>query len=60
MNWTRLKLELQRLGDRLDHQRLGEPGNADEEGMPAREDGRQDAVHDRILTDDPLGDLGPE
>ena len=39
VNWTRLKLQLERLGDRLDHEGLGEPGHADEQGMAAGENG---------------------
>jgi hypothetical protein len=52
--------ELQRLGDGLDHQRLGEARHADQEGMPARQNGGEDPVHRILLADDPAGHLRPE
>ena len=55
-----VEAQLQRLGHGLDHQRLGEARHADEQGVAAGEDGGEDAVDDRVLTDDALGDLGPE
>ena len=55
-----VEAQLQCLGDCLDHEGLGKPWNTDEEGVPAGEDGRQDAINDRVLTDDALGNLGPE
>ena len=52
--------QVQRLGDGLDHQRLGQAGHADQQGVAAGEDRGEDAVHDVLLADDALGDLGAE
>ena len=60
VNWMRLKLEVERLGDGLDHQRLGQAGHADQQGVAAGEDGGEDPVHHLVLADDPLRHLGAE
>ena len=40
----------------LDHQRLREPGDADEQRVAAREERHQDLVEHALLTHDPAGD----
>ena len=52
--------QVERLGDRLDHQGLGQAGHADEQGVAAGEDRGQDALDHVVLADDPLGHLAPE
>ena len=52
--------QLERLGDRLHEQRLREAGDADEEGVAAGEERRDEIVHDRLLADDALCDLRHE
>ena len=60
VNCTRLKRERQRLGHGVDHQRLGQAGHADEQGVAAGEDGGQDALDDLLLPDDAPRHLGAE
>ena len=57
VNWTRLKRQVERLRDGLDHEGLGQAGHADEQGVAAGEDGGEDAVDHVVLADDPLGHL---
>ena len=52
-----IEAQVQRLGHRLNHQGLGQTGNADQQGVPAAEDRGEDAVHHVFLAHDPLGHL---
>ena len=54
------KLEVERLGHGLDHEGLREPGHAEQEGVAAREDGREDAVEHLLLADDAAADLSEQ
>src|SRR5207249_11373505 len=54
------ELEVERLGHRLDHEGLREPGHAEQEGVAAREDGREDAVEHLLLADDAAADLSEQ
>ena len=55
-----VELEVHRLGERRDDQRLGQPGDADEQHVPIGHHRRQDAVDDVLLTDDALLHGGAE
>ena len=57
VNWMRLKFERQAIGQRADHQRLGQPGHAFEHAMAAGEDGDQQLLDHFVLADDHAGDL---
>jgi hypothetical protein len=48
------------IGQRVDHERLGEPGNSDQKAVPAREDRDQEFLEDRVLPDDHLAHLSLE
>ena len=48
----------QRVGQRLDEQRLGQARHADEQAVPAREQRHQQMVDDLLLAHDALADLG--
>ena len=50
----RLKLRFERIGQRADHQRLGQAGHADQQAMAAGEDGDQQLFEDALLADDGL------
>ena len=50
--------QIQGIGHRMDHQRLGQARNADQQTMSAGEDGDQELFQDRVLTHDHLGHLG--
>ena len=52
-----LELRGDRLADRVDGQRLGEPRNAFEQDVPAREQPNQDPLDHHVLTHDDLVDL---
>ncbi len=54
------EIELHRVGDGADQQRLGEPRHAHEQGVPARQHRQQHLFDHLLLADDPLGDLDPE
>ena len=54
------ELEVHRLGDRADHQRLREPGHAHEQRVAARDHRHQDFVEHVALPDDAPGDLGAQ
>ena len=49
-----LELQVENLGQRADDERLGQPGHADQQAMPAREDRREDLLDHRVLADDDL------
>ncbi len=52
--------EVERLRDGRDHERLGQSGHPDQEGMSTTKDSGKDAFDDVFLTHDPPGHLGPE
>ena len=54
------ELQVQDLRHRLDDQRLGEPGHTDDEAVAADEQRQQGLVHDLLLADDLLADLGQD
>ena len=60
VNWMRLKLRSSASAEGLDHERLGQAGHADQQGMAAGEDGGEDLVDHLLLADDPLGHLGAQ
>ena len=49
-----LELQIENLRQRADDERLRQPGHADQQAMPAREDRREDLLDHRILPDDDL------
>ena len=53
-----LEADVEDLGDRADHQRLGQPGHADQQDVAAGEDRRQDLLDHLALADDDLAQLG--
>src|SRR5690606_40406449 len=52
--------EVDGLGERLDQQRLGEAGDADEQDVPAREQRHHEPLDDGLLPDDHPADLAAE
>ena len=46
------------LGDRLDQQRLGQPGHALQQDVPVGHEGHEHPVHEGVLADYDLADLG--
>ena len=54
VNWMRLKLRFSAVGQRADHQRLGQARHADEQAVAAGEDGDQQLFDDPLLADDRL------
>jgi hypothetical protein len=52
--------EVERLGQRRDEERLGQPGDADEQAVTAREQRGEQVVHDLALADHPLLDLADD
>ena len=52
--------EVERLGHRLHHERLGQPRHADQQRVPACQQGGEDPLDHFVLTDDAPGDLGAE
>ena len=57
VNWMRLKLEVEDAGERLDEQRLGQPGHAGEQAVAAGEERDQHLIDDLVLPDDDLAQL---
>ena len=49
--------QVQGVGQRVDHQRLGQPGHADQQAVAAGEDRDQQLLEDGVLADDHLGHL---
>ena len=60
VNCTRLNERCERLGDGRNEERLGEPGDPDEERMTAGEERGEHPGNHLVLAYDPLGDLLPE
>ena len=52
-----VELQVDALGERLDQQRLGEPGHAAQQAVAAGEERDQDLADDALLADDRLGQL---
>ena len=52
VNWMRLNLQRHRLGQLADHQRLGQPGHAHQQGVPAGEQADRQPLDDVVLADD--------
>ena len=52
-----VELERQRIGQRADHQRLGQPRHADQQAVPAGEQGDQQLLDHLLLADDDLAQL---
>ncbi len=52
-----VELERQRIGKRANHQRLGQPGHAHQQAMPAGEKGDEQLLDHFLLPDDALGDF---
>ena len=53
----RVKFKRQAVGQRADHQRLGQARHALQDAMPAGEDADHQLVDDFVLADDDAGDL---
>ena len=54
------KVEMGRLGDRPDHERLGEARHADQQRMAAGDERNQNFVEHGVLTDNPRRHLTPK
>ncbi len=52
-----VEVEVDRLGQGADEERLAQPGHAFQQGMTADEQAGQDAVDDLVVADDDLADL---
>ncbi len=52
-----LERDVENLRDRADHERLGQAGHADEQAVPAGEDGGEDLLDDLGLADDDAAEL---
>ena len=57
VNWMRLKRDVEDLAMRADHERLGQPGHADEQAVAAGEDGGEDLLDHLGLADDDPAEL---
>ena len=55
-----LEGQVERLGERAHHERLGQAGHADQQAVAAAEDRHQQLVEDLILADDDLAYLGTQ
>jgi hypothetical protein len=55
-----LEREIEDLRDRLDEQRLGQPRDAGDQAVPAREERHQYLVDDVVLPDDDFADFGED
>ena len=60
MNWIAVELEMDRLRQRLDQQRLGEPRHAAQQHVAAGEERGEDFLDDRLLADDRAAQLVPQ
>ena len=60
VNWMRLNVEVEDLGERLDQQRLGQPGHAGDQAVAAGEQRDQHLIDDLVLADDDLAQLGED
>ena len=57
MNWIAVELEVDRLRQRLDQQRLGQPRHAAQQHVAAGEERREDFLDHRLLADDRAAEL---
>ena len=57
VNWMRRNSRSSVLRQRADHQRLAQPGHAQQQDVAAAEQADEHVVDDRLLADDHLGDL---
>jgi hypothetical protein len=55
-----LERQIEDLGECLDQQRLGQPGDAGDQAVTAGEQGHQDLIDDGVLADDDLADFGED
>ena len=55
-----VELEMHRLRERLDQQRLRQPGHAAQQAVAAGEERDQDLLDDRLLADDRAAQLVPQ
>ena len=60
VNWMRVELQLEHLRQRLDQQRLGQAGHADDQAVAADEQRQQHQLDDVVLADDELVQLGED
>ena len=58
VNWMRLNVEIEDLGERLDQQRLRQAGHAGDQAVAAGEERDQHLLDDLVLADDDLAQLG--
>ncbi len=49
--------QVKRIGQRVNHQRLGQPGHANQQAMSTGKDGDQQLLEDRVLSNNNLGHL---
>ena len=57
VNWMRLKLQVERLGQRAHQQRLAQARHAFQQAVAADEQAGEHAVHDVVVADDHAADL---
>ena len=60
VNWMRWKLQVEQLGQRPHQQRLGQPGRAGQQAVPARQHRGQQLIDRLGLPDDDLAQLGAD
>ena len=60
VNWTRLNVRFMAVGQRADHERLGQPRHADEQAVPLGEQGDEQLLEHVLLADDDLAALGQD
>ena len=60
VNWMRLNVEVEDVGERLDQQRLGQAGHAGDQAVAAGEQRDQHLLDDLVLADDDLAELGED
>ena len=60
VNWMRLNVRSMAVGQRADHERLGQPRHADEQAVALGEQRDQQLFEHVLLADDDLGALGQD
>ena len=55
-----LEVEVEDVGERLDEQRLGQPGHAGDQAVAAGEERDEHLLDDLVLADDDLAELGED
>ena len=58
VNWIAAERQVQRVGQRADHERLGQARHADEQAVAPREERDEQLLDHVLLADDDLGALG--